>query len=277
MTPEFGAYSPSPIERIFRRLSHRLPENYWGRRFASLLLGPAGARRKKPKDVIIFGDQKARLYPYDNICEKRVYATPQLWDQAERDFLASAIKAHKEGVFYFVDVGSNAGLYSLFTRAVAKANRINIKAACIEPDRDMLARLKANIIASQAETELRILPYAASTKRGPLQFSQNRVSRGMGRVDETGNVTVQGAPLAEIIQSETDFPRIDALKMDIEGYEHTVLTSFFETAQSHLWPSLIILETTHEEPQTSARILCERRGYKPVLQTKMNAVLMRNA
>lgn len=275
MTPEFGAFAPSPLQRKFRTLAHRLPEGYWGRRLASLLLGPAGGRDGAPKDVEIFESQKARLHPHDNICEKRVYLTPQLWDPEERRLLEDAIKAHKEQLFYFVDVGANAGLYSLFARAAAMAQGIDLRAACIEPDAEMQKRLGANIAASGAAADLRVFPYAVSDKRAPLHFSQNKESRGMSRVDKDGGVVVQGAPLAEIIQSETDYPRIDAMKMDIEGHEHQALDAFFKAAGRHLFPALIILETAHEQGGASACALCKDNGYSIVLQTRLNAFLKR--
>lgn len=266
----FGTLAPDAAQEKFRNLAHQLPTNYWGRRFASLLLGPAGGREKTPRDVTVFGDQKARLYPYDNICEKRVYATPQLWDGQERAMLAQTIKDHGQAAFYFVDVGANAGLYTLFARSSAIAAGKPFKAACIEPDGPMRARLLFNLQASKAENDVRVFSYAAAAARGSLKFTQSPKSRGMGHIDDHGDVTVQGAPLDAIIRSETEFPRIDALKIDIEGHEAPVFESFFNTAPEDFHPGLIIMETSHDRTALS---LCEAAGYKIRLQTKMNAVL----
>ena len=91
MSEPFGALSPSPAQERVRALARRLPANWCGRKAASLLLGPAGGRSRRAFDVMAFGSQKARLHPYDNICEKRVFLTPQLWDPAERAFLGDVI------------------------------------------------------------------------------------------------------------------------------------------------------------------------------------------
>ncbi len=266
----FGALAPAAEEEKYRALAHRLPTGYWGRRFASLFLGPAGGRTKTPRDVVIFGDQKARLYPYDNICEKRVYLSPQLWDVQERALLGNTIKSHTQETFYFVDVGANAGLYTLFTRSAAVGAGKNFKSVCIEPDAAMRERLMFNLKASKALNDVRVFPYAAAATRGPLRFSESPKSRGMGHVDEKGAITVQGAPLDAIIRSETDIPRIDTLKIDIEGHEAPVLEAFFKTAPQDFHPTLIIMETSHDRTALS---LCEGAGYKICLQTKVNAVL----
>ncbi len=54
------------------------------------------------------------------------------------------------------------------------------------------------------------------------------------------------------------FERIDAMKMDIEGFEDRVLPPFFETAPRSLWPRLLILEAW----TGAIRDLCVARGYR---------------
>ena len=273
--PAFGAHSPGAVQEGFRKLTHSLQPTYAGRKLASLLLGPAGGRGKHPRDVTVFETEKARLHPYDNICEKRVYATPQFWDVEERKELAAHIAKCNDAEFYFLDVGANAGLYTLFARAAAKSAGKTLKAACIEPDPEMRSRLAYNIKASQAEDDIRVYPYAAAAERGPLSFTVNSNSRGLSRIDEAGNMTVQGAPLVDVLQAETGFPRIDAMKIDIEGHEFPALDAFFKTAPKTLFPSLIILEISHDKAETSALSRCEEAGYSIALKTKMNAVLKR--
>ena len=270
----FGSFTPNTVAENFRSLTHRLPPTYAGRKLASVLLGPTGGRAKRPRDVTVFESERARLHPYDNICEKRVYATPQFWDAEEREALAARIAAHEGSEFYFLDVGANAGLYTLFARSSAKKSGKALKAACVEPDAEMRSRLAFNISASDAQNDIRIFPYAAAASRGPVTFSVNTKSRGLSKIDERGSALVQGAPLTEIIQAETGFPRIDAMKIDIEGHEFPALNAFFSTAPKALLPALIILEISHENDQPSALARCQKAGYSAHLKTKMNAVLV---
>ncbi len=269
--PPFGALAPSPMQARARRLAHRLPHSYAGRKAASLLLGPAGGRKPRAYDVEIFGGQRARLHPSDNICEKRVYLTPQHWDPEERRALAAAIEAHEEHFFHLLDIGANAGLYTLFARACALERGVRLKAICVEPDPEMRARLAFNVAASGADGDIRLLPYAATGADGPLRFAVNVKSRGLSHLDEAGGLTVQGRTIVSML-TETSARRIDALKIDIEGHEYSALNAFFSEAPRALWPRLILCETSHEDPAQSAKALMLEAGYAEALQTKRNFV-----
>ena len=41
-------------------------------------------------------------------------------------------------------------------------------------------------------------------------------------------------------------PRIDALKIDVEGYEDRVLMPFFARASRELWPRRVFMEHRHQ-------------------------------
>lgn len=275
MSAAFGAQAPSGAQERIRRLAHRLPTNYAGRKLASLLLGPAGGRSGRAFDVEIFGSQKARLHPHDNICEKRVYMTPQLWDGEERALLAQAIAAHRGDEFIFADIGANVGLYTLFARSAAGAAGKRLRAICVEPDADMRARLAFNSAASGAGDDIAIYPYAAAADDGPVRFAVNRQSRGLSRIDAAGALEVQGRTLPSIL-GEACLTRADAMKIDIEGHEFAALGAFFRDAPQTLWPRLIVLEISHEAPDRSAAALCLSLGYAAALTTKRNAVLERS-
>ncbi|MEL7486075.1 MAG: FkbM family methyltransferase [Pseudomonadota bacterium] len=272
----FGALAPSAIESAFRRLGAALPTNYWGRRLASLLLGPAGGRSNTPRDIPVFGSQNARLHPFDNICEKRVYLTPQLWDPAERAALSRAISAAPGSDFYFLDVGANVGLYALYARAAAVAAGKSIQIACIEPDPEMRRRLAFNVAASDAGEDIRVFPYAAARVRETLKLAVNAQSRGMTKLSADGALSVQGAPLHEVLLLETGFPRLDAMKIDIEGAEFDALDAFFQHAPEQFLPALVILETSHADRERSALDRCRQAGYIVKEQTRLNAILALN-
>jgi len=270
----FGALAPSPLQERFRAVGHRLPANYFGRKAASLLLGPAGGRRRSAYDVAIFGTQRARLHPYDNICEKRVYLTPQLWDGAERAFLAKAISGFAGGVFHFVDVGANVGLYTLFARAEALRAGAALRAVCVEADAEMIARLRFNLDASQATGDAAVFGCAASDRDATLRLAVNRKSRGLSRIAETGGAPVAARPLLSMI-AEAGLDRIDTLKIDVEGHEHAALGAFFRDAPRDLHPTLILLETSHADQDRVAERLVLGAGYGERFRTARNAVLVK--
>lgn len=275
MTEPFGAYPLTPLQQWIRALAHRLPANYFGRKAASLLLGPAGGRARRPLDVEIFGGQKARLHPFDNICEKRVFATPQLWDPRERALLGAAISARNSGTFAFVDVGANVGLYTLFARAEAARAGVRLVAVCVEADAEMTARLRFNLAASGATDGVMIFACAASDKEGEVSFAVDRNSRGLSRVDPTGGALVPARGLAAIL-AEAGLDHVDAMKIDIEGHEFAALDAFFRNAPAALHPRLIILETSHTDEEQRPEALLRRHGYRCTLQTVRNAAFVRD-
>lgn len=247
-----------------------MPDNAFFRKTSSLFLGPAGAREARAFDVPVFDTMKARLHPHDNICEKRVYLTPQHWDPVERSMLASQI-ASGEGEFTFVDVGANAGLYSLFAASAADAASRPICIIAIEPDPVMIKRMTANFAFSGVQAE--ILPYAATAVRGPVKFSTNARNRGESRVAEDGTETAMGVPLTEALAG-SGVAAVDAMKVDIEGHEYPALEAFFRDAPEKLWPQFLILEISHETPR-SARDLVLGRGYQATHVNRLNAVFER--
>lgn len=269
----FGAFAPTALQSVVRRLGANLPPGYLGRKGASILLGMAGGRRKRPIDCVVFETQRARLRPYDNICEKRVYISPQLWDAKERAALARRISSTGPAEpFYFADIGANVGLYTLFARSIGAATGRSVKCLCVEPDPEMLRRLKFNLRQSNAATDVVVAPFAATDVARSLRFHIDAKSRGSSRIEATGKALVEGKPLLTLIR-EAGFPRLDAMKIDIEGHEIAALQPFLREAARELVPALIILETKKNERSSPATDLLIAHGYEPEFQTRMNTVL----
>lgn len=267
--PPFGAFAPSAAEERARRVAHRLPANYFGRKGASLLLGPAGGRSRRAFDVDVFGGARARLHPYDNISEKRVYMSPQLWDAEERRLLGSAIGASSDESFYFVDVGANAGLYTLFVDAAAKRAGKAASALCIEPDAEMRRRLSFNLAASNIGAV--VAPVAAGAEDGVLRFAPNEKSRGMSRLHASGAVSVEARTLHRLLL-EWSPPRVDALKIDIEGAELGVLRAFFGASSVALAPRFLIAEVSHEAEEGALAALLRANSYAVESVSERNIV-----
>ena len=91
----------------------------------------------RPIDIESVG-AKMRLYPYNNVAEKRLLFTPQYFDQAERDLIRSRVRPG----FVFLDIGANIGGYSL---AVAAFAGPNARILAFEPQPEIFQRLNYNI------------------------------------------------------------------------------------------------------------------------------------
>jgi hypothetical protein len=79
----------------------------------------------------------------------------------------------------------------------------------------------------------------------------------------------------ESVLNEAGFERVDALKIDIEGAEDTVLVPFFANAPARLWPALILLETSSDRWKSDCVALCMEHGYKETHRTRLNVILER--
>lgn len=268
--PAFGALAPNGFQQLCLDTGRRLPPSPIGRRMASLLLRLAGGKSGRAFDMFVFDSQKARLRPFDNISEKRVFITPQFWEADERRALADFIRGD-DGVFTFVDVGANAGLYTLFARSIATSAGRRFRAACIEPAEEMVTRLRFNLDASGALKDAMVFPVATGAHAGEAAFAINRANRGESRLLDTGSIRVPVRPLAQIAD-EAGLSRIDALKIDIEGGEYETLFAYFAASGAHFWPTLIIAEISHERAEQSLDALLMEKGYRLQVKTARNAV-----
>jgi hypothetical protein len=171
----FGACAPSAWQQRVIAASNRLQaRNRWNKWLASLywrLLGPD--RKTRGFDWIVFGSQRVRLYPGDNLTEKRVLMTPGYWDLEEREVLHAALRAlQADRPFVFVDVGANAGMYSLFMQSRAWLERRPIRILAVEPAPGVLERLRFNVDAAGA-ADIEVLPWAATERREEVTLFLN--------------------------------------------------------------------------------------------------------
>ncbi len=270
LDPPFGTYAlPRPLEGL-RRLGECAPHRW----IVSLLRRACLLGRADPVDVEIFGGLKARLHPRDNRGEKRVFCGSQYFDRPERERLARALEACSDKPFYFVDAGANVGLYSLDLLARSRASGRAARILAIEPDPTNAQRLGANLAASGA-TEVAHAPVALGAEEGEVRFlSADLANRGEARIageGEASDLVLPLKPLKTVIE-EAGFPRVDALKMDIEGHEIPVLTAFFDTAPRDLWPRLCLLEFGKGEGTPALAALMEAKGYRLESRERLNAI-----
>ena len=267
----FGTYALPPAMEKLRRFSQRLGRGFVARRACSVIRRVVSAGRSGPFDVEAFPGQRARLYPAENLSDKRVFAGVQFWDWVERAALGRAVRAADEPV-YFVDAGANAGLYTLAVRAEANAKPLRVIA--VEPDPENLERLAFNLAASGAGDDVTVVSSALSDRAGETHISSDHANRGELSIGSSGT-KVAMQPLLDIV-IEAGFPRIDALKIDIEGMELPVLSHFIDNAPEELWPSVMILEAQRDEI-TPALSYIQEAGYEITERTRMNVVLRRKA
>jgi FkbM family methyltransferase len=269
---EFGAFPAAGLPGWIIDRTRRLGQRWLDRRLAFALRRLAIANLNgQPVDTEALG-ARMRLYPYNNVCEKRILFTPQYFDAAERAALASRIRPG----FVFLDIGSNIGGYALFVAALAGPGA---RILAIEPQPEIFERLMFNIRANGFGT-MKAIDCAVADKDGEVTLFLSASNRGESSVkvvsgaDRSASVKVSSKTLLTIVQDE-GFERIDAAKLDTEGAEDLILETYFKSAPEALWPAMLILERGHGRWSIDLPALLKSRGYAVMIETRNNTVFER--
>jgi hypothetical protein len=78
------------------------------------------------------------------------------------------------------------------------------------------------------------------------------------------------------ILEDAGVTKVDALKVDVEGFEDRVLTGFFKEAPQTIWPRAVVIEhLSRNEWQENCIADMLTRGYTQVGRTRSNTLLKR--
>ena len=230
---EWGRYAPRGIAAVGIGLTRgRIVRGALRR-----VVGNAVGRMQPCFDVLVDG-LKMRCRAHDNATEWGLIFTGARQDRRGRDIILSELAPGD----VFVDVGANCGAFTLFAARMLGARG---RVVAIEPMPQMVERLQFNV-AANALANVEIFATAVGAGAGESTLYVDETHRGMSsmsRVDGYKPTTVPVVTLASLI-AQAGIQRIDALKIDIEGYEDRVLLPFIETAPRALWPKRIFMETT---------------------------------
>jgi FkbM family methyltransferase len=269
----FGLFAPQGLTAMILAMTRRCTTSWGGKRRAFFLrsLG-VKALRGRPLDVETFG-ARMRLYPYNNVCEKRILFTPQYFDPSERDLLLQRITPD----FVFIDIGANIGGYTLFAAAHA-GPRARILA--IEPQPEVFERLLYNI-QQNGFANMKALDCAVADVDGEITLFVHGGNRGetsmriINSDARSARLRVPAKSLKSIVAQE-NFSRIDAIKLDVGGAEDVILEPYLTEVKPALWPKLILMEYSHGPWSIDIDALLRKCGYREVLRTRGNVAYERD-
>jgi FkbM family methyltransferase len=264
----FGARAPDEASRAAWRLATDLdlPADI---RKANRKRIPAGQRG--PFDVAIDGIL-FRAYPAENRCDRVLVGRGTLPEGPEHELLAPFLG----GGAVFVDIGANIGTYALWAaRLVGPAGLV----IALEPHPRTFAKLKFNRAANRAEN-VRCLNIAAGPEAGAatLRFDGGGNVGGASLLAAGGakggaDVAIAVRPLADILM-EQKVSRVDAIKVDVEGYEDRALLPYFDRAPRGRWPKTIMIETALSDRwERDCLAGLARLGYERAAATAENVIL----
>ena len=262
----FGEFEAKGLLAVVSSITRRFP--VWvPRRVIYALRRLVKHRLPQAVDATVF-EQRMRLYPRDNLSENRVLFMPQHFDAEERKALSGSLHDN----FTFVDLGANAGVYSVFMASQLGARGRIIS---VEPDPEIRKRLEFNIDAN-GYNNVTIVPKAISDRTGTLQLYVHQQNRGQSSLINSGGTPVDvECTTLERLLDDVGVEAPDAIKIDVEGAELSILKPFFASASLVRFPGLIILECMQRNGLSDAAKLALQNGYRMRRQAKMNAILER--
>ena len=259
----FGTYAPNALQRAVIAAAHgsglkRGAFRPWLSRLVHLL-------GDGPIDVTYQG-ASFRLYHLASGTERGALFNPN-YNLPELDFL----REHARSGGVFVDVGANVGTYAV---TLAKHVGAGGRVIAIEPLPSAGARLAFNAAASRL-TNLTLVKGAAGETDGTLKIETDGGNLGASHVSATGDVEVPSYRLLTVLNHNA-IPHVDALKIDVEGYEDRVLVPFFHDAPPSLWPKAVAIEHLERNAwQTDCIADMVARGYAIAGRTRSNTLLVR--
>jgi FkbM family methyltransferase len=262
----FGTFAPNAAQAAIISLAQRTRLKRgafrpWLSRIINLL-------RSGPLDVRYQG-AAFRFYHQASATERGALFNPD-YNIEELQFL----RTHVRDGGVFVDVGANVGTYAL---ALAGNVGARGKVIAIEPHPVTHARLAFNNAASRF-AQVRLVQAAAGDGDGELLIETDGDNLGASHIvasDSSGKAIKVPSLRLQRILDEAGVIHVDALKIDVEGFEDRVLTGFFRDAPASLWPRAVVIEhLSRDEWQSDCIADMLGRGYAIAGKTRSNTMLV---
>lgn len=181
-------------------------------------------------------------------------------DWWERDTLDVwlRIAERAEGV---VDVGANTGVYAL----LACACNPQVRVVAYEPVPRIFALLLANVEANGFESRCETKPWAVSDNQGSALFHVPFVAVPTSASLGTTGFRGVGGDVIEVPTTTLDadlamWPRVDLVKIDVEGAEATVLRGMAGILDRHA--PAVVIECNPDGPVREVDEILRLHGYR---------------
>lgn len=210
------------------------------------------------------------LNPSDNSTDSKMIVSSRTLEKLELNYLKS-IKKSKNAIF--LDIGANIGYYSLMSTKLGFR-----KVYAFEPVANTFLRLQKNIQINSLEKVIIPIQKAVGEKNADEYIYQDIENIGNSSILIKGNKTkklkINMIELCNFFQ-QNNISNIDAIKLDIEGYEDRALINLFLNKNNKIFPKLLIIEHSNKELwKYNLFEKLEAKGYKKMNSTRGNTIYM---
>jgi FkbM family methyltransferase len=164
-----------------------------------------------------------------DLIDRRI-ASEGAWEADQFDFIAAHAGEHYD---VFLDIGANAGFYSLIAATKGFAKEV----IAFEPDPGNRARLSANIAANGLGEDIWVLDYALGDKAGEVVLTEgNPYNRGESYIAQESMPAGETTHKVRVVRFDDEFKirgKRVYVKMDVEGYEFFALAGMERTLKEN--------------------------------------------
>ncbi|MBT3188282.1 MAG: FkbM family methyltransferase [Anaerolineae bacterium] len=157
--------------------------------------------------------------------------TLRVYEKSEIAFF----KKHCREDIVFVDVGGNIGLYSALALHTLNSNGQIIT---LEPHPESFALLSKNVEVNQKARgtkdapKINLFQMAASSQSGSRTLALNPENKADNRVSdapkEWESIPIEAKSMDDLL-AEQGIEEVNFVKIDVQGYEHRIISGFMET------------------------------------------------
>jgi len=264
----YGAFPLSPLRSMFLRGAQHMPNSWLGKRLALVMRRlTLCCRRDQPVDAQADGF-RLRVHTADNVSERKFLFMPQFVDTVERAYLS----AHLTPGGVFVDIGANAGIYTLSAARTA-AQLAGARVIAVEANPVMAERLAFNVATNDFDGVVTLLRIALSDHAGTVEFTISSTNLGeSGIIAGAGQrIEVPCDTLLNVL-AQQQVRALDGIKIDVEGAEDIILVPFFTQAPHSLLPRFVIIENPKGLWRSDLLGLMASKGYCLHSRERMNSI-----
>ena len=232
----------------------------------------------KPLFITNFYDFKIYYYA-DKQTGTKLYFSRN--EKKEINFIKNKISDNS----WFIDIGSNIGLYSLNISNINSKYK-KVKTLSIEPNPTIYKRLKKNfkLLESQNRFVKRnfiLKNYAVGDNERFGQIDKTidhanvKIIESKRPMIKKNYIRIKIAKLSSILK-KYNVKNISCIKIDTEGYEYKILKDFFKKNNLKYFPKYLIIEHNNDKNYYKNEGIILKNNYQIKFTTNSNTIYIRN-